>query len=142
MARLAVITDEISSDLDHALDVCDELGISTVELRVIGGANIVDLDNETIDSVKASLDRHGCSVACIASPFLKCDFWGEDEAAHDAQIGILRRSIEIADALDAPIVRITTPHIPLPSASALEDIAIPTVERIVATVKRRLDEAR
>ena len=45
-------------------------------------------------------------------------------------------------SLDAPLVRITTPHIPLPSASALEDLAIPSVERIVATVKRRLDDAR
>ena len=44
--------------------------------------------------------------------------------------------------LDAPLVRITTPHIPLPSAAALEDLAIPSVERIVETVKRRLDEAR
>jgi acetoin:2,6-dichlorophenolindophenol oxidoreductase subunit beta len=45
-------------------------------------------------------------------------------------------------SLDAPPVRITTPHIPLPSAAALEDMAVPSVERIVATVKRRLDEAR
>jgi pyruvate dehydrogenase E1 component beta subunit len=45
-------------------------------------------------------------------------------------------------SLDAPLVRITTPHIPLPSASALEDLAIPSVDRIVATVKRRLDEAK
>jgi acetoin:2,6-dichlorophenolindophenol oxidoreductase subunit beta len=45
-------------------------------------------------------------------------------------------------SLDAPLVRITTPHIPLPSASSLEDLAIPSVERIVATVKRRLDDAR
>ncbi len=45
-------------------------------------------------------------------------------------------------SLDAPLVRITTPHIPLPSAAALEDLAIPSVERIVETVKRRLDEAR
>ena len=37
-------------------------------------------------------------------------------------------------SLDAPIVRITTPHIPLPSAAALEDLAIPSVERIVETV--------
>ena len=34
-------------------------------------------------------------------------------------------------SLDAPLVRITTPHIPLPSAAALEDLAIPSVERIV-----------
>jgi pyruvate/2-oxoglutarate/acetoin dehydrogenase E1 component len=45
-------------------------------------------------------------------------------------------------SLDAPLVRITTPHIPLPSASNLEDLAIPSVDRIVATVKRRLDDAK
>jgi pyruvate/2-oxoglutarate/acetoin dehydrogenase E1 component len=45
-------------------------------------------------------------------------------------------------SLDAPIVRITTPHIPLPSAAALEDLAIPTVDRIVETVQRRLEEAK
>jgi pyruvate/2-oxoglutarate/acetoin dehydrogenase E1 component len=45
-------------------------------------------------------------------------------------------------SLDAPIVRITTPHIPLPSASALEDLALPTVERIADTIRRRLDEAK
>ena len=45
-------------------------------------------------------------------------------------------------SLDAPLVRITTPHIPLPSAAALEDLAVPSVDRIVETVTRRLDEAR
>ena len=45
-------------------------------------------------------------------------------------------------SLDAPLVRITTPHIPLPSAAALEDIALPTVDRIVETIRRRLDEAK
>jgi len=45
-------------------------------------------------------------------------------------------------SLDAPLVRITTPHVPLPSAAILEDAAIPTVERIVETVRRRLEAAR
>jgi pyruvate/2-oxoglutarate/acetoin dehydrogenase E1 component len=36
--------------------------------------------------------------------------------------------------LDGPIVRITTPHVPLPAAEALEDATIPTVERVVETV--------
>ncbi|HEY7132583.1 MAG TPA: alpha-ketoacid dehydrogenase subunit beta, partial [Candidatus Limnocylindrales bacterium] len=45
-------------------------------------------------------------------------------------------------SLDAPIVRITSPHVPLPSAPALEDAVIPTVERIVETIRRRLEEAR
>ena len=45
-------------------------------------------------------------------------------------------------SLDAPIVRITTPHVPLPSAAALEDAVLPTVDRIVATINTRLAEAR
>jgi acetoin:2,6-dichlorophenolindophenol oxidoreductase subunit beta len=44
-------------------------------------------------------------------------------------------------SLDAPLVRITTPHVPLPAAATLEDAAMPTVERIVETVARRLEEA-
>jgi pyruvate dehydrogenase E1 component beta subunit len=37
-------------------------------------------------------------------------------------------------------VRITTPHIPLPAADALEDMAIPSVDRIVTTVRKAMDE--
>jgi pyruvate dehydrogenase E1 component beta subunit len=39
-------------------------------------------------------------------------------------------------------VRITTPHVPLPSAATLEDAVIPTVDRIVDTIVRRLDDAK
>ena len=41
--------------------------------------------------------------------------------------------------LDMPIIRITTPHIPLPSADELEDMALPSVERIFETVRRGVD---
>ncbi len=41
--------------------------------------------------------------------------------------------------LDGPIVRITTPHIPLPSADFLEDLALPSVERIVETIRKSAD---
>ena len=41
--------------------------------------------------------------------------------------------------LDGPIIRITTPHIPLPAAEALEDMAIPSVDRIVDTIVSALD---
>lgn len=40
--------------------------------------------------------------------------------------------------LDGPAVRITTPNIPLPAADALEDLAIPSVDRIVAMIHRSL----
>jgi pyruvate dehydrogenase E1 component beta subunit len=40
--------------------------------------------------------------------------------------------------LDGPLVRITTPHIPLPAADVLEDMAIPSVSRIVEAVRRTM----
>ncbi len=40
--------------------------------------------------------------------------------------------------LDGPIVRITTPHIPLPAADNLEDIVLPTPDRIAERVRRTL----
>lgn len=105
MPTLSVITDEISTDLDYALEVCNELGISAVELRMIGDHNIVELDDAAVADVRRMLARHGCSVVAIASPFLKCDYWGDDELGHQREMGVLRRSISIAQMLDAPIVR-------------------------------------
>jgi pyruvate dehydrogenase E1 component beta subunit len=43
-------------------------------------------------------------------------------------------------SLDGPPTRITTPHIPLPSSDILEDLAIPTTQRIAETVLRSLEK--
>jgi pyruvate dehydrogenase E1 component beta subunit len=41
--------------------------------------------------------------------------------------------------LDGPPVRITTPHIPLPAADILEDLALPSVDRIAERVRKSLE---
>jgi len=41
--------------------------------------------------------------------------------------------------LDGPPVRITTPHIPLPAADVLEDMALPSIERVAERVRRSLE---
>ena len=40
--------------------------------------------------------------------------------------------------LDGPPIRITSPHIPLPAADLLEDMVIPSVDRVVETIRRAL----
>ena len=113
--RLCVVTDEISGDLDHALDVCEDLGIDTVELRVVGEANIVSHSDEGLKKIKSTLDAGGFRVGGIASPFLKCHLHGDGEpvgdthsaapAGREDQWGILERSFEIAHLFEAPLVR-------------------------------------
>jgi len=41
--------------------------------------------------------------------------------------------------LDGPIIRITSPHVPIPSADFLEDLYLPSVERIVGTISESID---
>lgn len=115
MARLGVITDEISEDLGTALAVCKELGIRDIELRSIWNTSIVQHDNDTIRNIADTVWTNGFRVCGIASPFLKCHISGDGEArgrthsaassTRDDQWPILARSIEVASRLNAPIVR-------------------------------------
>jgi L-ribulose-5-phosphate 3-epimerase len=113
--RLCIVTDEISQDLAHALDVCEDEGVSTVELRAVDEANIVSHDDDSLEKIKAMIDGRGFRVGAIASPFLKCHIHGDGDpqgathfaasASREEQWGILERSFEVAHLLGAPLVR-------------------------------------
>lgn len=113
--RLCVITDEISQDLAHALDVCEDEGVGTVELRAVGGANVVSHDDDSLGEIKALLHRRGFRVGAIASPFLKSHLRGDGvpegathfaaPASREGQWAILERSFEVARLFGARIVR-------------------------------------
>ena len=106
--------------LQAAKRLQDEHGISAtvVDLR-----SLVPLDTKTL---LAETARTGRLYTVEENPRL-CG-WGAEIASIVAE--------EAFYDLDGPIVRITTPHVPLPAADALEDNAVPTVERIVSTVAR------
>jgi pyruvate/2-oxoglutarate/acetoin dehydrogenase E1 component len=56
--------------------------------------------------------------------------WGPEVASIVADEGVF--------SLDGPIVRVTTPHVPLPAADVLEDAAVPSVVRIIEGARRAL----
>ncbi|MDA1325879.1 MAG: alpha-ketoacid dehydrogenase subunit beta [Proteobacteria bacterium] len=101
----------------------DEDGVSAT---VVDIRSLVPLDTRTI---LAEVSRTGRAVTVEENPRL-CG-WGAEIASIIAD--------EIFYDLDGPVVRITTPHIPLPSADHLEDLAMPSVDRIVATIRARVD---
>jgi pyruvate/2-oxoglutarate/acetoin dehydrogenase E1 component len=100
-----------------------EHGISAeiVDLRTL-----VPLDTKTIFK---SVSKTGRLVTVEENPRL-CG-WG-------AEISSLV-SEELFWDLDGPILRVTTPHIPLPSADALEDAVLPSPTRIVENVLKLVD---
>jgi sugar phosphate isomerase/epimerase len=70
--QLSVITDEISQDFDHALDVAQQFNIEAVEVRSLWNKNIVFLTDEELNQMKMALDQHNMKLSVVCSPFAKC----------------------------------------------------------------------
>jgi pyruvate dehydrogenase E1 component beta subunit len=109
--------------LEAAETLAKEHGI---DAEVIDVRSLVPLDTQTILS---SVAKTGRLFIVEENPRL-CG-WGAEIASIVAD--------EAFWDLDGPIVRITTPHIPLPAADHLEDLAIPSAARIVDKVLRVLN---
>lgn len=85
--KLAVITDEISPDLDHALDVMLEYGVRGAELRNLWDKNVADAPRDYWVRAKDALDKRGMVAVGVASPFYKCALPGTH--APDGEVGPL-----------------------------------------------------
>ena len=111
----------------RALEAAEKLqaehGISAM---VIDVRSLVPLDTQTIF---AAVSKTGRFYTVEENPRL-CG-WGAEIASLVAE--------ELFWDLDAPITRITTPHVPLPAADRLEDLTIPSAARIVETILKTID---
>jgi acetoin:2,6-dichlorophenolindophenol oxidoreductase subunit beta len=110
----------------RAVEAADRLAREHgIDCEVIDVRSLVPLDTQTI---LGSVGRTHRLFTVEENPRL-CGWGAEivsivaDEAFYD---------------LDGPPVRITTPHLPLPAADALEDAVLPNVERIVERVRRAM----
>jgi len=97
-----------------------------ISCTVVDVRSLVPLDTQTILS---EVSKTGRLVTVEENPRL-CG-WGAEIASIVAD--------ECFWDLDGPIMRIATPHVPLPSADQLEDNTIPSVERIVREIRERID---
>jgi pyruvate dehydrogenase E1 component beta subunit len=110
----------------RALEAADLLNSDGISVEVIDLRSLVPLDTRTI---LGSVTKTGRFFTVEENPRL-CG-WGAELVSIVGE--------EAFWDLDGPNLRITTPHIPLPSAAALEDLAIPSVDRIYETVRKSMD---
>ncbi len=106
--RVAVISDEISQDFDHACSViASDFGLHWVELREIWGKNLQTSSDAEIAEAQKILAKYKLQVTDIASPLFKVD-WPEApsakskggsaavETAYKHQDEVVERSIALA----------------------------------------------
>jgi pyruvate dehydrogenase E1 component beta subunit len=110
----------------RAVEAAERLADSGLSVEVIDVRSLVPLDARTL---LGSVSKTGRFFTVEENPRL-CG-WGaelvsivDEEAFWD---------------LDGPSIRITTPHIPLPAAASLEDLALPSADRIYETVLKSVD---
>jgi pyruvate dehydrogenase E1 component beta subunit len=120
----------LAAMVPRALAAAERLAVEDgTNVEVIDLRSLVPLDTKTILDSVAKTSR---LFTVEENPRLLG--WGAEIASLVADEGFW--------SLDAPIVRITAPHIPLAAAPVLEAATMPSVDRITETIRRRLDEAK
>ena len=109
MAKLGVITDGISLDLEHALRVMKKNGLNQAELQFLGDKEVGDLSADELKKTKQLVDQYDMQVSCIS----RHNFAGL--GVHEVTVGDtnynhhmdkLKQCIEMAQQFNAPLVRI------------------------------------
>jgi sugar phosphate isomerase/epimerase len=109
MAKLGVITDGISLDLEHALRVMQKNGLNQAELQFLGDKEVGDLIGDELMKTKQLVDQYDMQISCIS----RHNFAGL--GVHEVSVGDtnynhhmdkLKQCIGMAQQFNAPLVRI------------------------------------
>jgi len=116
----------LAAMVPRALTAAAELARDGIDVEVIDLRTLVPLD---VGSVLASVEKTQHLFTVEENPRL-CG-WGAEIVSIVAEEAIY--------SLDGPVVRITTPHVPLAANPVLEDAQMPSAERIAETVRRTME---
>ena len=109
--------------VDYTQKAAEQLESEGIEVEILDPRTLKPLDEELIfSSVRKT---HRVVIVEEANPF----------ASISSEI-TFRIQQECFDDLDAPVMRVTTDDVPMPYNEPLEDLVKPSVEKIVAAIKR------
>jgi sugar phosphate isomerase/epimerase len=104
MFNIGVVTDEISDDLEEAIEIAKSWELGHIELHKIWGKNICDVDEATLSKAIGMVRSSGLTVTSIDSLTLRCQLDNDEE--YSQHIEHLLKSIEIAPLFDTNVVRL------------------------------------
>lgn len=106
--KLGVITDGISRDFEHALNVMDEFGLDYAELQFLWNKEVGDLDRAENARALELVKKHNKMVSCISRHVFAgipmTTRPGDD--LHTSHMDSLKRCIEMAHGFSCKTVRI------------------------------------
>jgi L-ribulose-5-phosphate 3-epimerase len=101
--KLGVITDEVTQDINKAVQFAKKHELDGVELRSIEDMSIDEIPVERIKDIKEIIHGEGLEVCALSSSFFKCSI--ESKKEYKANIDKLKRVIERAHILECNKIR-------------------------------------
>jgi pyruvate dehydrogenase E1 component beta subunit len=117
----------LASTVPTAMAAAEQLAADDVDAEVIDLRCLIPLDAR---AVLDSVARTSRLVIVEENPYQ--GGWGGTLASIVAEEGFYD--------LDAPIRRVASANVPLPFAANLEQVVVPTADRVAATVREALDQ--
>ena len=102
MLKLSGFADEIGPDLDEQITVCRDSGVTHLELRSVGGTNVLGFGDEQRREIKRKLDDAGLGVVSIGSP---CGKKAVD-SPEDELMDSFKIALDMAAHFGAPLIRV------------------------------------
>ena len=113
---LSVIGDEIGPSLEEMISFAHEHGLKRLDMRTVGGRNLLGMTKDEIINISRTLEKAGLSVPTFVSPLFKWPAKGKSPAGGKVDFAfdpeqcpaesIVDHAIEIAVILGAPHMRI------------------------------------
>ena len=102
MIKLSGFGDEIGPNIEEQMRVLSREKVRHIELRGVGGKNILDLTDAELEDVELKMMDHDFEASAIGSPIGKIRI-DED---FDEHVEKLKRAIEIAHLFDTKYIRV------------------------------------
>jgi len=106
--KIYAFADEASSKLEGQIEAMKRNSLDGLEIRQVNGKNVTNLTLNEAREIKKQLDDAGLSVWSIGSPLGKIKI--TDDFAPHAEV--FKHTLEVADILEAPCMRIFSFFIP------------------------------
>src|ERR1700730_7444600 len=113
---LSVIGDEIGPSLEEMISFAHEQGLKRLDMRTVGGRNLLGMPKEEIIKISRTLEKCGLTVPTFVSPLFKWPAAGKSAESGKVDFAfdpkecpaedIIDHAIEIAVILGAPHMRI------------------------------------
>ncbi len=111
--KLGVISDELSPDLEEALQIMKGFGLSWVEVRTVWGVYNTYASPQQVEKIKELLKKYSFRVSVVDTALYKCALPGttsvkgeKDFRPYSEQMDLLKRAIDRAHDLGTDKLRV------------------------------------